>query len=260
MAVRPILIDVPIHHLRQIRTVAKPPPSAPEEKELIGTEMSAAADAITHDLDGGLGASYFFQVVSDSDVRAALTAEGLSASTAALTGAQVQELGRALDVQAVLETRLAGYGAIKRSWLFYLIGSGLAEGLAQGVAAAAIIGNPWAAVGIGAEEAAQETTEWVGGVYLFDQIYSPVILEGCLSSTSDGGVLWKGTQLATGNRKAVKALPKVDRSKKELRLRLTAQKAAGEIVKSIDRKAWSNLKNAAVQLSSASAAFVGHAH
>lgn len=244
VAVLPVQVDVRIKRLQEIRTVAKPPPSAPEEKELIRTEMSAAADAITRDLDGGLGASYFFEVAADSDVRAALAAAGLSASTAALTGAQVEELGKALDVQAVLATRLAGYGAIKKSWLFYLIGSGLVEGLAQGAAAAAVIGNPWAAVGIGAEEAAQETAEWLGGAYLFDAIYSPVILEARLSSVSDGGVLWSGTELASSNHKAVKALAKADRAKKELRLRLTAQKAAAALVKAINRKAWSNLKNA----------------
>lgn len=241
----PVRVAVAIKRLKEIRSVSKHEKPPLDEKASIREEMRQAADAVTSDIEAGLAASYFFEVVPDSDVRKASQAAGLDASTAAPTSAQIEGLGKVVGAQAVLVTQLSGYGAIKKQWLFYLIGSGLAEGLAQGVAVAAVVSNPWAAVGIGAEEAAQETAEWAGGAFLFGKWYSPVILESRLVSATDGKIVWSGTSLESSNSKAVKALPKEDRGKRELRLRLTARKAAEDIVKKIDKKAWTNLKNAA---------------
>ena len=107
-------------------------------------------------------------------------------------------------------------------------------------------GETWSAVGGGVEEAAQETAEWCGGAFLFGKIYSPVIIEGQLISVADGRAICCGTELAISNRKAIKALPKEDQGKREVRLRLAAEKAATDYVKKIDKKAWANLKNAGV--------------
>lgn len=240
----PTQLEVSIKHLKDIRSIPKSGQTPPDEKDLIGRELRQAADAITGDLRAQLDASYFFEVVADSDVRKAVEAAGLASSTAALTAAQVEDLGKAVGAQVVLVTKLSGYGAIKKRWLFYLIGSGLVEGLAQGAVIAAAVSSPWVAVGIGAEEAAQETAVWGGGAFLFGKIYSPVILEGRLISVADGREIWSRTELASGNRKAVKALPKEDRDRRELRLRLTAQGAVTNLVKNLDKKAWSNLKDA----------------
>lgn len=244
VAVLPVQAAVSIKHLEDIRSIPKSEQRALDEKDLIREELRRAADAVTDDVEAKLNASYFFEVVPDSDVREALETAGLAASTAAATAAQAEEIGKAVGAQAVLATTLSGYGAIKKSWLFYLIGSGLAEGLAQGVVVAVAVSSPWAAVGVGAEEAAQEAVEWGGGAFLFGKMFSPVILEGRLMSVEDGRVIWSGTELASSNRKAVKALPKGDQDKRELRLRLTARKAAADLVKSIDKKAWANLKDA----------------
>lgn len=244
VAVLPVRVAVSIKHLKDIRSVPKSEKPALDEKDLIQEEIRRAADAVTGDIEAKLNASYFFEVVPDSEVRKALETAGLAASTAAVTAAQAEEIGKAVGAQALLVTQLSGYGAIKKRWLFYLIGSGLAEGLAQGAVLAVAVSSPWVAVGVGAEEAAQETVEWGGGAYLFGKMFSPVILEGQLMSVEDGRVIWSGTELASSNRKAFKALPKDDRVKRELRLRLTAQKAAADFVKSIDKKAWANLKDA----------------
>jgi hypothetical protein len=244
VAVLPVQIAVTVKHLKNIETIAKSEKAPPNEKDLIQQKMRQVANDITRDLEAKLSASYFFEVVPDTDVRRAMDAAGIVSSTEALTRAQITDLGKALGAQVVLSTKLSGYGNVKKRWLFYLIGSGLVEGVVQGAVVAAAVGNPWIAVGIGTEEMASETITWGGGAYLFGRIFSPVILEGQLVSVADGRTVWSGTALATGNRKAVKALPKADRMIREIRLRLTAQKVAADLVKKIDKKAWANLKNA----------------
>ena len=246
MAVLPVQVAVTIKHLKNIQSVPPSEHASSDEKDLIQGQMRQVADAITSDIEAKLGSSYFFEVVPDSDVRRALMAAGIAASTSTLSAAQAADLGKAVGAQAVLSTQLSGYGAIKKRWLFYLIGSGLVEGLVQGTVVAVAVSSPWAAVGVGVEEAAQETAEWGGGGFLFGKIFSPVIIEGQLISVADGREIWSGTELASSNRKAVKALPKEDQGKREVRLRLTAEKAATDFVKKIDKKAWANLKNADV--------------
>jgi len=240
VAVLPVEVAVRVARLRNIETPPPGAPAPPEEGALIQEKLRAAADEITRDVEDRLASSYFFEVASDSDVRRALAVAG---STAPLSADRLQALGRALDVQAVLSVRLSGYGSIKRRWLFYLVGSGLAEGLAQGIAAAVVIGSPWAAVGIGAEEALQETAEWGGGAYVFGRVWAPVILEGSLTSAADGKTVWSGTALESSDREALKRLPPERRERREVRLRVTAARAAASLVKDLDRKAWANLKS-----------------
>lgn len=240
----PVQVAVTITHLKNIQSVPASGNTPPDEKELIQRKMRQVADAMTSDIEAKLNSSYFFEVITDSDVRRALDAASIVLSTSTLSPSQLEDLGKAVGAQAVLVTRISGYGAIKKRWLFYLIGSGLVEGLVQGVVVAVAVSSPWAAVGVGVEEAAQETVEWGGGGFLFGKIFSPVIIEGQLFSVADGRAIWSGTELASSNRKAVKALPKEVRGKREVRLRLTAEKAVTAYVKKIDETAWSNLKNA----------------
>lgn len=243
IAVLPVKIAVRVKRMSTIKTVPKGE-ALPNEPRLIDQEMRAAADDITTALEARLSSSYFFTVIADSEVRRALASEGLDSATATLTSAQFQSFGRALGAQAVLATDLSGYGSIKKRWLFYLIGSGLLEGAAQGAVVATAVSSPWVAVGVAAEEMTSETLEWGGGAYLFGRFWSPVILEGRLISTADGKTVWSKTALESGDRKAVKALPKDERNKRELRLRLTARKAAAVLVKKLDRRAWANLEAA----------------
>ncbi|MDE2038680.1 MAG: hypothetical protein KGO96_10885 [Elusimicrobia bacterium] len=241
LAVAPIELAVSVKRLRDIESVPKG--SAPaDEKELARRGLEQAASELESDLERRLGASYFFEVAPDSDVRRALSSEGLASSTAPWTARQARRLGRALGVQAVLLPTLSGYGKVKTRWVALLVGSGMIEGLAQGVAVAATLGNPWVAAGVGAEEAAQESVEWVGGAYLFDRFYTPVILEGRLVSVADGKIVWSATALEAGAGKAAKKLPKEERKLKQVRLRLTAARAADRLAQKLDRKAWANLR------------------
>ncbi|MBI3553626.1 MAG: hypothetical protein HY077_14105 [Elusimicrobia bacterium] len=145
-----------------------------------------------------------------------------------------------MDAQAVLAVEVGGYGKIKKKWLVWLIGAGLIEGTAQGVAVAQVAG-PWAAVGIAAEEIVQEALTWGGGAFLFNRIFTPVILDGKLTSVRDGKKAWSDTAFARINRKALKKLPAEQRKDKAVRLRLTAEKAAEELIENLAKAARRNI-------------------
>ncbi|HVE13248.1 MAG TPA: hypothetical protein VNI01_07635 [Elusimicrobiota bacterium] len=145
--------------------------------------------------------------------------------------------------QAALQVDVGGYGKVKRSWLFWLIGSGVVEGAVQG-ALLAQVGGPWAGLGIAVEEVAQESLTWGGGAFVFNRVFTPVILDGELRSGADGARIWSKTALARINRRALKELPEERRKEKAVRLRLTAQKAAEELVDSLSKAFRRNAKRA----------------
>ena len=145
IAVLPVRIAVRVKRLSSIETVAKGS-SLSNQPEAIRQQLQAAADDITGDLEARLGSSYFFSVIADSEVRRALASEGVSSSAASATADQLRAIGRATGGQVLLVTDLSGYGAIKRRWLFYLIGSGAVEGVVQG----AIVATATSRVGLAA--------------------------------------------------------------------------------------------------------------
>lgn len=127
---------------------------------------------------------------------------------------QVLQLATALDADATLFVTVSGYGKIQRKWFYLLVGSGIVEGVAQGVAVGLVVDNPWVAVAVAAEEVLQETLTWGGGIYLFNRIYTPVILESELMSTADGETIWSDTAFSRVNRDGLKKLPEADRKKR----------------------------------------------
>jgi hypothetical protein len=159
-----------------------------------------------------------------------------------LTAAQIEELGEILKAQAILVTKVAGYGKIKRKWLVYLIASGVVEGAVDGVLVAAVGASPWVVAGVVAEEILQEAVTWGGGVFIFNRIFTPVILETELLSTTDGKVIWSDTAFARMNWKALKKLPEGERKKKEVRLQLTAQSAVEHLLKDLNKSAFRNVQ------------------
>lgn len=202
-----------------------------------------ATESITRELENGLRTSYFFEVVDASETRTALEGIGLVSSTAPWTKEQSQAVGKSLHAPLVLAVQLSGYGKIKRKWLFYLIGTGFVEGVVQGVAVGvAAGGNAWVAAGIATEEVLQEALTWGGGAWLFGRIFTPVILEGKLISVADGKTVWHGMAFARRDRKRLKRFSKEERTRKELRLRLTSEKAVAELVRSLKKKAWKNIQ------------------
>jgi hypothetical protein len=145
------------------------------------------------------------------------------------------------DVDVVLDVRVAGYGKVERKWIAWLLGSGLAEGAAQG-AALGVVAGPWAGLGIALEEVAQETLTWVGGAYVFDTFFTPVILEASLRSPS-GEAAWTKTVMVERDRKAIKSLPADQRRSREARLRVTARAAAEKLARKLAKAVAAQQRN-----------------
>lgn len=234
IAVLPVRRDVAIDKLSDLETVPEPAMPAKDEARLIDQRMQAVATEMTRAIEARLGASPYFDVVPHEQVEAALAAPGMPPDTA-LTPGQIERLGQALDVQAVLVIELSGYGQLKRRWIAILIGSGVGEGVVQGVVVAKATQS--AALGAAAmlEEIGQEILTWGGGAHLFNEHYSPVILEGRLTSAVDGKALWSDTALASIDKQALKKLPEDQQKKREVQLRVTAEKAERELVGALEK-------------------------
>lgn len=221
VAVLPVHADLRVKRLADIYTVQASSPVPSDESAAIAGRLAEATEAITRRLESGLKDSYLFDV-----------AESTAAGAA----------------QAVLTVRLSGYGRIKGKWLWYLIGSGFAEGAVQGaVVGTAAGGSAWVAAGIAAEEVLQEALTWGGGAWVFGRVFTPVILEGRLTSVADGKTLWSGTEFVRLDRKGLKRFSKEERGRKELRLRVTAEKAADELVADLEKRAWRNVRKEAAR-------------
>lgn len=243
LVVLPVQNTLSIKKLSYIQSLPKSEARMPtNEAERIASQMQAATENIGNCIVSNLDRSFFFQVVPVAEVPPALAALQLDNRSGNLTTNEVMALGKQLNAQAVLTVRLSGYGRIKKKWLFLLIGSGVVEGVTQGAAAAVITTSPWAGVGVAAEEILQETLTWGGGVFIFDRIFTPVVLDAQLASTADGATIWTDTTFAKINSKALKKLPEVERSRKEIRLQLTAAAAAKELSVDLNKKAFKNIR------------------
>lgn len=91
----------------------------------------------------------------------------------------------------LLAVDVAGYGQIKRRWVALLFGSGVVEGVTQGVLATNATGNPAIGLGVGAEEITSEGLTWIGGSWFWDRYFAPVTLEGSLWRVRDGKLVWR---------------------------------------------------------------------
>ena len=243
IAVMPVQNTLRIKRLKDIQTVpASAHNSLTNEAVLVSRQMHQATEEIGRYLATNLDRSYFFQVVPPEEVQQALETFGADPAKGTLTTNQIMAIGPRLDAQMILVVKLSGYGRIKKKWMFYLIGSGVVEGTVQGIAAAVVTSSTWAGIGLAAEEILQETLTWGGGTFLFNRIFTPVILDAELASTADGRIIWTDTTFARINSKGLKQLPEAERKMKEIRLRLTADAAAHELVVNLNKKAIQNIQ------------------
>lgn len=139
------------------------------------------------------------------------------------------DLYRKANVQAVLQVKLAGYGKLKKQWVTLLIGSGVVEGLVQGVAAAKLLNNTTAGLAVGLEEISQEVLTWGGGSYLFDSYFSPVTLRADLISVKNGKLIWSDTVFESANKDGLAYYPKAQREDRALQLWVTTEKGVEEL-------------------------------
>lgn len=139
----------------------------------------------------------------------------------------------------VLAVDVSGYGRVKRRWVLLMAGTGLIEGVAQGVAAAGITGNPVVGAGVAAEEFAQESLIWLGGAWLWNKYLAPVTLEGRMWRVRDGRLIWHEVQFADSS-DLLKLLFGKKQPKKEKALAMSLKKAEddlfSDLVRYIDRQ------------------------
>jgi hypothetical protein len=237
----PVTFDVKVNKLKYIRNTNETKLKRSDEEELIRKESDRVAAEITGSIENELKNSYFFEVVSASDVKKALVDLGLQSSTTDLTVEQIKKLGKSVNAQSIMSVQLSGYGAIKKKWQLLLVVSGFVEGVVQGLIVEKVTENETLAVFVGGEEILSEVVTWVGGIYLFNHYFSPVILESKLISTYDGKEFWSHISFATIDRKALKKYPKDAQKLKELRLKVTYERAIRELIESLQKKAAGNI-------------------
>jgi|GEM_PF-3935018 len=160
VVVLPVFNDIRITHIKDIHSLADMKKPVENEKDVITKEIHLIIRNLTRFLENHLKKSRFFNVVSSISVRSELEEMRLCFSTYPLTAEQLEILGRALNADAVLETRLLGYGKVKKKWIVLLIGIGMIEGIVQGIAAYEIADNKWVAAAVAGEEIIQELVTW----------------------------------------------------------------------------------------------------
>ncbi len=234
IAVLPVRDATGIKDLRDIESVTTRA-DGHAEPERVKERMAAVTAGITRALAVQLAESPYIEVIPPVEVERALTGFSPPLSTAPST-AQAARLGAVLNAQALLDVELAGYGKVKRSWLTFLIGTGMVEAVVQGwvVARAA---STAAGTAVALEEAAQELLTWGGGAYVIQRHFLPVILRGRLLSTADGKVLWSDTAIKTLDRKGLQSLPAGKRHDRAAQLQRTTQRAVKELTADFCKKA-----------------------
>jgi hypothetical protein len=216
------------------------PPEVADEKKFIQEQVQIVSNQLTHALHSRLSESSYVEIVP-IEPSEANTIIVTPAAPQAWNPEELAKLKTGSDIQAVLQVRLSGYGKMKRKWLAYLIGTGVLEGVVQGVLAAKLVDNTWVGIAIAVEEIGQEVLVWGGGSYLFNKYYAPVTLEAQLIGTLDGKSIWDDTVFVSVDKNAIEALPEEDRKKKEIQLNLTAKKALNELAGDLDETAKRNL-------------------
>jgi len=237
IAVLPLEVTAKVEKLSEIMTS---PPKVSDERLLIQERMQDEAAQLTDLLQSTLRESRFFELVPLVEAAAGHDVPALD-QPQALTVAELQKLKADRNIQAVLVVKLAGYGKLKKKWVTYLIGSGVVEGVVQGVVAARVVDSTAIGLLVALEEIGQEILVWGGGSYLFNQHYAPVTLEAELISTMDGARFWQHTVFVSVDKEAIEKLPPEEQKKRELHLQLTAQKAIKELVEDINEAAKSYL-------------------
>ncbi len=237
IAVLPVQTSVEIKKLSDIQTSSA---NVPNEKELIQEQIQKATEQLTRSLKSRLKGSPYFEVLSSQQADEASDIQKLDIPELWGTD-ELRKLGIGPDAQAVLLVTLSGYGKIKKKWITYLLGIGVVEAAVQGAIAAKLVDNIWVGIVIASEEIAQEYLIWGVGSDLYGRRYSPVTIEARLVSASDGKTIWEDTIFVSVDKKAIEALPEEERKKKEIQLKLTAEKAIAELVESLEKAAKKNL-------------------
>lgn len=138
---------------------------------------------------------------------------------------------KTLTSDFILTIEISGYGSIKKEWKTILIGTGIAEGLFQGLAVSAATQNPWLGVAVAAEEIGSEFLTWNGVDWILGDTYAPVTLEGTLLYPGTHETLWQDSAFVTENDAA---LSSADKKNKFKQLEASLHKAELELISSLN--------------------------
>lgn len=128
-----------------------------------------------------------------------------------------------------LQIKLSGYGSIKNKWKTILIGTGIVEGVVQGVIVSSVTQNPWLGVGVATEEMTSEYLTWNGADWLLGETYAPVTIEGNLIYKNK--TIWEDSFFVTENEDELNENEKKDKSKQ---LIASLHKAENELLESLN--------------------------
>jgi len=193
-------------------TTIKEAISDEENKEEFNKNINIAIDDINNKLQSGIKHTPYFHITALPECTDDI--EGLSQST-----------------DLYLKVDLSGYGSLKKKWKNVLIGTGIAEGIIQGIIVGAATSNPWLGVAVGAEEITSEYLTWNGVDWIFGEAYAPVTLEGRLLYLKNNEVIWEDASFVTENEDALTDIEKKDKS---LQLKASLYKAEEELISSLN--------------------------
>jgi hypothetical protein len=242
IAVLPVQSEVEVDRLSDIETVPGGTGPVQDEKKAIHDRMELITEDMTRSIEVRLSASPYFTVIPASRVKSMMEGMDMQPPYPPFSAEQIGKLCAPLDAQVLLEVRLTGYGRLKTRWVAYLIGSGIVEGVVEGSVVGGATRNIWIGLAVGLQEIGQEILTWGGGAYLFNRYYAPVTLEGALFSARDGQSVWNDTAFDSIDRKALKKLPEEERSRKEVQLRVTADKVIQDLTTNLEKAAKRNEK------------------
>jgi len=218
LVLMPVELSLHVRHLVEIATPPAGGLAKAAERAQVKETLAAVGETLHRDLLVRLDAAPGLTLVEEAAASRAAAMVGPWPDAAS----QRVAAARAAGAGAVMEVELLGYGRVPRRWLAYLIGSGVAEGVVQGVIAAQVVHNFWVALAVAAEEVTSETLTWGGGAFLFNAYYAPVTVRATLY---DGH-----TVFVPVDRKRLRHLPETERHRREPQLALTLDAAEARLI------------------------------
>ncbi|NDU79963.1 MAG: hypothetical protein G3I11_01240 [Ferrovum sp.] len=146
-----------------------------------------------------------------------------------------------------LTITLNGYGSLNGRWKKLFIGSGIIEGISQGIVVGVATHNPWLGIAMAMEEFGQEYLTWSGLDWLMGETYAPVTLEGKLVSATSQQAIWKDSSFVTENSDELDKMSKAEKKKKEVQLKASLHKTEKELVTSLNTYLTKEILNATQQ-------------
>ena len=129
-----------------------------------------------------------------------------------------------------LDIDLSGYGAMDEQLKYWLIASGMGEGIIQGIIVYGATQNPWLSAGVSAEEMTSEYLSWNGVDWIFGETYAPVTLKIKLYNTKNKKIIYSDWFFVSDNDDKLDKLPKKERKKKSVQLLMSLDKAIKEML------------------------------